>query len=276
MNILDITFDLETTALTPNAAVLSIGAVAWDRYAMYRDEGFTHNPFLLENKKKTSETSDFETDFCSFQRYIDLRSQFVNGFDFDNNTARWWSNQRQEAKDIVCSRDVLAESIEDAARDFFDWIKAIEDEHDYAACNLWSQGSDFDIAIMRNVVSKFFTDTKFPIDHVRFRDARTYILEMGRLIAEDDENAPEGLKDVGLNLLRDKPNQIYKFLPDMPEEWTDGIKAVPHTSLFDSIRSTWNVYTLMHHLAGRLGDQDIIHPDKFQFKNPFNDLMRNH
>lgn len=71
MDNLNITVDLETCSLCPTAAVMSVGAVAWNPEN-------TETPFL--SKKDC---------LCSsqFLEHVDLRSQFLDGFDFDAATA---------------------------------------------------------------------------------------------------------------------------------------------------------------------------------------------
>ena len=75
MGELNITFDLETCALCPTAAVMSIGAVAWNAAA--EDDPFT----------------DGLSGGYSFYRHVDLRSSFVDGLTFDKKTSEWWATQ---------------------------------------------------------------------------------------------------------------------------------------------------------------------------------------
>lgn len=80
MKSINITFDLETCALCPTAAVMSIGAVAWNTEA--EDDPFTEG---LSGE-------------YSFYRHVDLRSSFVEGFTFDSKTSEWWATQNADAK----------------------------------------------------------------------------------------------------------------------------------------------------------------------------------
>lgn len=75
MNVLNITFDLETCALCPTAAVMSIGAVAWNAAA-------EDNPL----------TDGLSGETC-FYRHVDLRSSFIDGLTFDEKTSKWWATQ---------------------------------------------------------------------------------------------------------------------------------------------------------------------------------------
>lgn len=249
-NLLDITFDLETTALTPNAAVMSIGAVAWDRNCD------NNNPFWLTKfDKQKNKYDENHQGYCKFQQYVDMRTMFVNGFDFDPNTAYWWSKQKQEAKDVVCSNPELSNSIENVLTVFFEWIKNVCNDYGFDDFNLWTQGTDFDIAILRNIVSKLFKGKKFPVNHCRFRDARTYILEGGEQIAhicDPDKEVPQLMVED----LNDNPNKVYDIFPDIPSGTLNDLNAVAHSSIYDAIRSSWNVWCVMQFLRHRLSPDE--------------------
>ena len=77
---LDITLDFETCSLTPTAAVMSIGAVAWRR------DG-ENSPFYNLKDGSTQDPSSV------FSCHIDLRSMFVNNFTFDGKTAEFRNAQ---------------------------------------------------------------------------------------------------------------------------------------------------------------------------------------
>lgn len=262
MNILDVTFDLETTALTPNAAVMSIGAVAWDRDCL------RGNPFILpvyddEGNAIKDESTKMP---CTFDYSIDLRSQFVNDFDFDKSTAQWWQRQSDAAKASVAYTPIGGR-LEQAIPAFFDFIDEIVKSHGYDGYNLWSQGTDFDIAILRNAISKLLPDYKPNIKHVRFRDCRTFILEMCDIAAKYDRD----LEDFILHddFLKN-PNKVYDYLPDIPESTRVTLKyitAAPHSSLYDAVRSSWNVYVMLKYLE---------HLINRNFKIPYNLLKDNH
>ena len=131
---LNITFDLETCALCPTAAVMSIGAVAWNADA-------EDNPF----------TEGFSGDYC-FYRHVDLRSSFVDGFTFDGKTSEWWATQDEDAKKALLEYDdVPLRSIDGVIEDFFSFIQHVQEETSAKNVKLWSQGTDFDIAILRNI-----------------------------------------------------------------------------------------------------------------------------
>lgn len=207
---IDITFDLETCALCPTAAVMSIGAVAWDRNQVdtpFYEEGSMNNADYL------------------YLRHIDLRSQFVNGFTFDQDTANWWASRSKEAKLAVTAPDIQpCDSVKNVVVDFFQWIKEIANGDEIC---LWSQGSDFDIAILRNICQKFQID--IPISYKNFRDHRTFFLEGARIIL-----------DAALQPY--DPSRAYSLVEPYEGE------GVAHDPIFDCKRSIYSTWQMMKHL----------------------------
>lgn len=206
----DITFDLETCALCPTAAVMSIGAVAWDRDQVdtpFYEEGSMNNADYL------------------YLRHVDLRSQFVNGFTFDQDTANWWASRSKEAKLAVTAPDIQpCDSVKNVVVDFFQWIKEIANGDEIC---LWSQGSDFDIAILRNICQKFQID--IPISYKNFRDHRTFFLEGARIIL-----------DAALQPY--DPSRAYSLVEPYEGE------GVTHDPIFDCKRSIYSTWQMMKHL----------------------------
>ena len=159
MESIDITVDLETCSLSVNAAVMSIGAIAWNRDV---------------NKEMVIE---------EFEAKIDLRSSFIEGFDFDRSTAKWWSEQSEEAKAALLStNDNRLCTVEEAVKNLCQWITDVKEENNAEEVYLWSQGTDFDIAILRNICRKY--DITLPVKYSNFRDHRTFNSEMKRLFRE--------------------------------------------------------------------------------------------
>ena len=93
MKLLDITFDLETTSLSANAAILQIGAVAWDR-------DNRNTPFIV-NKKDDGDT------FSTFLYNVALNGQFVGGSDFDKDTQDWWQKQDEKVKHLKIRKSLI-------------------------------------------------------------------------------------------------------------------------------------------------------------------------
>ena len=207
---IDITFDLETCALCPTDAGMSIGAVAWGRDQVdtpFYEEGNMHNADYL------------------YLRHVDLRSQFVNGFTFDQDTANWWASRSKEAKAAVIAPDIQpCDSVKNVVVDFFQWIKEIANGGEIC---LWSQGSDFDIAILRNICQKFQID--IPISYKNFRDHRTFFLEGARIIL-----------DAALQPY--DPSRAYSLVEPYEGE------GVAHDPIFDCKRSIYSTWQMMKHL----------------------------
>lgn len=167
MKTIDITIDFETCALCPTAAVMSVGAVAWDRNA-------TDSPFYIEN---------VQNDCASFSKHIDLRSAFLDGFTFDQDTANWWSKQSEKAKNaLLSSDDTPLQPLKEVVESLFSWIGVIKEMCEADDVYLWSQGSDFDIAILRNICDRY--KLSIPVKYTHFRDHRTYFLEAARNMCE--------------------------------------------------------------------------------------------
>lgn len=211
---IDITFDFETCALSPNAAVMSMAAVAWNRKG-------EDTPFY---------TDDSILKYPTYSAHVDLRSMFIDGFDFDKRTAAWWASQSDEAKANVLSADNYDEPclpIKDVVENFFSWIRCVENELNSSDVNLWCQGSDFDIAILRNICNKYHI--YLPIKHNHFRDHRTFYMEGAKTLCD--------IAGVEFD-----PKRAYAMVDDYEG---DGVKHDPTFDCQRSIASTWQ---MMKHL----------------------------
>lgn len=220
MKHIDITVDLETCALSPNAAVMQIAAVAWNREAENFEELFPQQSICFETK-------------------IDLRSSWLLGLDFDPNTQKWWTGRDKEAKERLVAGDVFP--LEEAMTGFFDWIN---DNKSVLKCEhvcLWAQGSDFDIAILRNICGKL--NLKIPISFRDFRDARSVIAEVGNIVFTSDDNA--GLLD---------HDKIYAHLPD----YKVMEPGVAHDALFDAKRTSFAVCYLLKSLKQSITERKAV------------------
>lgn len=216
MSVLDITIDMETCALCPTAAVMSIGAVAWDR------NGVVSPFFFLDN--------DF--DRSKLQLYnIDLRGMFVEGFSFDMETAQWWSRQSEVAKVAIteCTEDLY--SVADAVKGLFQWIKDEQESTGASEVYLWSQGSDFDIAILRHICHKY--GIEIPVPYSNFRDHRTFFLESARRV-------------LSLQGMDFDEKKAYELVGEL------SVEDCTHTPLYDcqkSIYSTWQIMNQLNKLV---------------------------
>ena len=209
---INITFDLETCALCPTAAVMSIGAVAWNADA-------EDNPF----------TDGLSGEYC-FYRHVDLRSSFVDGFTFDVKTSDWWETQNADAKKALLEYDVVPLSpVDSVIEDFFSFIASVQEETSAKEVKLWSQGTDFDIAIIKNICEKY--NIEIPVSYKNFRDHRTFFMEGAKIIYDKD----------GVELDEDNAYQLIDEY-DGPGE--------PHNPVFDCKRSIFSTWQMMKRLRG--------------------------
>ena len=230
MRTIDITFDLETTSLQPTAAIMSFGAVAWNREAM-------REPFLLND---------------AYGRYTiivpHLSQQFLKGFDFDRDTARWWNGQSDDAKNaIIMEEHVRCERLIVV---FHDWLRRVLDVSGADNYRLWCQGADFDLSIFRHFMSVFDTDHLIKLHRCYFRDARTFTLEAVETIFKAGKwGELVDCPDYKYDDFRANPQSIYAHLPQMTERVKDSLNyngdlRSSHSVLFDAAQSSWNVWLL--------------------------------
>lgn len=220
---IDITFDLETCARCPNAAVMSIAAQVWNRHA-------NGSPF-------TEWHPDAEPRYKTFCAHIDLRGMFIDGFTFDNATAQWWKQQSSEAKAAVLandSDDSPCVPINTAIENFFDWIKDVSQEVSDEVC-LWSQGTDFDVVILRNICYRYRIEV--PVKYTNYRDHRTFFMEGAKTICDVAGSDFD-------------PKDAYTLVDKYDGE------GVQHSPLFDCRRSIFSTWQMMTHLRclGKSGD----------------------
>jgi hypothetical protein len=218
MKIIDVTLDLETLSLAANAAVLQVAAVAADRYA-------------------EAPLSIFPHDIVPFEAKVDLRSCAMEGFDFDNETLKWWADKPKALRDVMASGDCYP--IDEVFQQFSTWIGEVKQYTGADDIMLWAQGSDMDIAILRHVFRHF--NMELPCKYWNFRDARTFIIEVVNSIHYPASNA--GLED---------HKKVYDVLPQMPENAAFGGEA--HNAIYDAARTAWNVchvFKLLKEMAAR-------------------------
>lgn len=116
-----IMLDLETLATSSNAAIVSIGAVAFDVNEV-TDE-FYVNVSAIQGQKL--------------------------GFDVDVNTMFWWMDQSKEAQDGWRTGEIY--KVEQALHSFSRWINdmSLRDK----PC-MWGNGSDFDCVVLGNAYAR--------------------------------------------------------------------------------------------------------------------------
>lgn len=212
MKIIDITFDFETVARGADAAPMQLAAVAWDR------ESNGEHPF----------TGD------TFNTGIDLRSCVMKGLKFDQDTMDWWAKQDRHAQEAVLS--ALPCDLDNVIGNFIEWVRSLMGKYKADAVCLWCQGMDFDVPILKNCCFEVGIDIDKEINYQWFCDARSFVLQGLQVMFPDKVDMA-------------KPKEAYKLLPDMgsidkmPEELDRATD--PHDALYDSKRSTWNVWQVM-------------------------------
>lgn len=215
---IDVTFDWESCSLSPTAAVMSLGAVAWKRYG-------NESPFFDEG--------DGVLRNSTFSAHVDLRSMFINGFAFDKSTAEWWSKQSDEAKAALLDSDneeSPCQPIDVVVNDLFGWIAYIKKKLGDDELCLWAQGTDFDVAVLRYICYKL--GIKFEIKHTSLRDHRTFYLECARIIWDAAE--PNGER---FDL--DKAYALTMDYKDIADE------GAAHDPIFDCKRSIYSTWQMM-------------------------------
>lgn len=221
---IDITIDFETCSLSPTAAVMSVGAVAWKRYD-------TENPFF--------EKSDGLLKYPTYSAHVDLRSCFLNGFTFDQSTADWWAKQSDEAKAALLANDSDDNPclpIDVVLTELLDGIKDIQTTLGDTDLCLWAQGTDFDIAILRYACYKL--GIEFNVKHTQFRDHRTFYLEGARLLWEANNTFDHNSVPFSVEWAY-RQTQDYKDITD---------EGAAHDPIFDCKRSIYSTWQMMKRL----------------------------
>jgi DNA polymerase III epsilon subunit-like protein len=128
--------DLETLATTPNAAILTIGAVTFDP-----------NSNQIYNE---------------FYRRVELESLDALDTYIDNSTLEWWGKQDKAAQDEAFDPEGR-EPIQNVLGDFYKFCMGSN--------RFWSHGAAFDIVILEYYFRKI--NKSFPWNFWDVRDTRT-------------------------------------------------------------------------------------------------------
>ena len=141
---LDIMVDLETKGNRPGCAVLSIGAVAFDPVTGELDDGL----YTVVSAKSCKRAKLHE----------------------DPSTMAWWSNQSEQAREVLAQADAkTAPTLAQALMDFNLYITSFGPAKQL---KVWGNGSDFDNAIL--AVAYANADVKQPWDFWHNRCYRTF------------------------------------------------------------------------------------------------------
>lgn len=126
MNRTFVQIDTETLALTPNAVVLSIGAVAYDRHGI----------------------------FSRIEVFPSISEQVAAGREIDDDTFSWWLMQTEAARRNIATGK--RESLEATGQRFSDWYTPIL-KHYTSIDNTYfsAYGIDFDLPVVTTLLSKY-------------------------------------------------------------------------------------------------------------------------
>lgn len=120
----NVMLDLETMGNGPNAAIVAIGAVAF-------------------NIQETDISAD------SFYTRVRLESSVEHGGVIDSSTVLWWMEQSDEARSEITKKDGI--HIIDALEEFSHWIRtAAAGDESY----VWGNGASFDNVILRGAYTR--------------------------------------------------------------------------------------------------------------------------
>ena len=216
---MDFTIDFETCSMSANAAVMQVAVVPW-----MRDNDV--DPFFNEHVKP-------------YVGYVDLRSCVVDGFDFDKDTLKWWSERSVVAKEAVTRGE--PKPIDSVLIEVLNYIRRYREDYNLKSICVWCQGMDFDIAILRNLCVKYGVILEEDIPHTQFRDCRTVIMEAAVFAArrkDDRGEDPDGIALSGQILAGSY--DVYKMFEPLPERYATGSDV--HDALYDALRSSWNTW----------------------------------
>ena len=136
--------DLETLATSPDAVILTFGAIKFD-------------PF--DSSKEMSDGIYFR---------IDVDEQIALGRRVDQGTVDWWGTQSEEVRE-----EALGETDRVSIEDF---TKALN-KFVVGATRIWAQGPVFDIVILENLYRQIGKPA--PWQYYSIRDSRTLLKALG-------------------------------------------------------------------------------------------------
>jgi exodeoxyribonuclease VIII len=136
----DIMIDLETLATSPDAAILTIGAVKFDPFG--------------------DDVNDPK--YTKFYTRVDLDSCDKIGLVTNDDTIAWWANQSKEAQDEAFGETDRVDIV-DAMHQLYKFC--------WGAKRVWSHGATFDIVICEHIFRKI--GKAIPWSFWEVRDTRT-------------------------------------------------------------------------------------------------------
>lgn len=136
---MNLMIDIETLDNKPNSAILSIGAVFFDKDGLGKE----------------------------FYVNIDLEDSIKNGFDFNADTFYWWLGQSSDSQKALINDRVKVATALHRLKVF------IIENSDYQTLKVWGNGSDFDNVILSNAFNKVSPHT--PWNFWNNRCFRTFV-----------------------------------------------------------------------------------------------------
>lgn len=155
MNNIHIMIDLETTALSPNAGIVQIGAAA-----------FSESPPNVD-------------------KFFDIRCSPVynqaHGYDIDPGTMQWWEKQPSDLRNRVFSGQ---QDIKQALGFFVNYCNDLSNGH-LDRVYLWANHIDFDLTVLKNAFYK--EHGNYPFDFRKHMDYANLKVLYPQLEIERDE-----------------------------------------------------------------------------------------
>lgn len=277
--ILDVMIDFETFGRQVDSVPINLAVVAFDRYSegdpfVLPDVEYIkpdHNFFCQYPQVSGISLLDCAMAKSRFALFtFNVTSCLVDGLKVEHETQYWWMQQSEKAKEALMP-DMRPEHPAVVLADFFNFIDSLKKQTNAEEICVWAQGSDFDIAKLRFLVDKYGYDDclskKWGLTHTSWRDARTAILEMGAQLYNGKRGFSADLESGTLFTdgdCEDNPNledfhEVYEHIvpisvwaKQMAKEkhgLSDYLCALaqdenPHNSIYDCMRSIYNVWWL--------------------------------
>lgn len=142
--------DMETLGRASDAIVISLAAV----------------PFFRDGS--------VPPDVCPFYEAVNVLSCAFKGMSIDEDTMRWWQERDSEVRnELIEKKDLPIEDVMDMFVLYVNQLQAVADTD----VQIWVQGTDFDLPILRNALCLCDRKEDIPWKYNMVRDARTFINE---------------------------------------------------------------------------------------------------
>ena len=168
---MEVMLDLETYSTEPNASILVIGAIKFNR------------------KDKITDLDNYDT----FYRRIDAGSCVSIGLHVDPKTVEWWSHQSQDAiNEAIKHTDRIP--IQQALEEFTLWFNRGGKGKSLSGGKIWGHGDDFDCVVLGSAYRACGAEP--PWKFWNTRDTRT-LFDLANITMKDlpQDNAHHALHD---------------------------------------------------------------------------------